>query len=63
VSDRTATTSPTASTSAGDFGAGVERSGLNGRAQAMVENGTLPATPGASSTTASARPTLVTMPA
>ena len=60
---RTATTSPTASTSAGRCGGGVGRSGLKGRAQAMVENATLPAMPGASSTMASERETMVTIPA
>jgi hypothetical protein len=60
---RTATTSPTERTSAGLRGAGVECSGLKGRAQVIAENGTGPSTPGASSTVASPRVTAVTMPA
>jgi len=62
LSTRTGTTSPTERTSAGERGEGVARSGLKGRAQAIVEKGTLPAMPGASSTTASLRKTCVTMP-
>ena len=60
---RTATTSPTETTSDGARGAGVECSGLKGRAQVIELNETLPAMPGASSTVASLRPTKVTMPA
>ena len=60
---RTGTTSPTATTSVALRGGADGFSGRNSRAQVMVENGTLPQTPGAISTRASRPVTPTTMPA
>ena len=61
-STRTGTTSPTASTSTALRGAGVACSGWNSRAQDMVEKGTAPCAPGASSIRASRGVTATTIP-